>query len=140
MSRKLHVAAWSIMGVATASLTYAIAQAQEAGGEGESKPKHTIEEVMHEAHMAPEGEKSLRDRVLAGDAKPEEQQQLLDLYISLAENKPPKGELDAWKEKTRAVVLSAAKVVVGRKEGAAELKKATVCAACHKDHKPPQEQ
>lgn len=88
--------------------------------------------------MAPEGQKSLRDRVLEGKATPEEKQELLDFYISLAENKAPKGEQADFNEKTGAVVLSAAKIVVGRKDGPDALRKATVCAECHKDHKPPQ--
>jgi hypothetical protein len=89
--------------------------------------------------VAPEGEKSLRDTVLEGQATPEQKQQLLDFYISLAENAPPKGEKDAWEKKTRAVVLGAAMIVVGRETGPDALRKATVCAACHKDHKPPQQ-
>jgi hypothetical protein len=121
-------------------LSYAVARAQQEGQE-EPKPKHEIAEVMHEAHLPPEeGAKSLRDRVLSGDASVEDKAHLLDLYISLAENAPPKGEQEAWDAKTRAIVLSAAKVAVGR-DGAEELlEKATNCAACHKEHKPPQEQ
>lgn len=140
MSKVPQSAGWAFMALIAVGVAYSVVQAQESAPEEKAaKPKHAIEDVMKGAHTAPEGQKSLRDRVLEGNAKPEEQQQLLDFYISLAENEPPKGELAAWKEKTRAVVLSAAKVVVGRKEGAAELKKATDCAACHKEHKPPQE-
>jgi hypothetical protein len=130
-------AGWAVLAALGVGITYTAVQASES--EEAAKPKHEIADVMHSVHVAPEKEKSLRDRVLEGTAKPEEKQQLLDFYISLAENKPPKGELAAWHKKTRAVVLSAAKVVVGREGAAEELKKATDCAACHKDHKPPKE-
>jgi hypothetical protein len=140
MKFKSRLAACSLVAALGASLTYAVARAQE-GDADEPKPKHEIAEVMHGAHLpAEEGAKSLRDRVLGGDATPEEKQELLDLYISLAENKPPKGELEAWQAKTGKILVSAAKVVVGREGAEKELEKATNCMACHKDHKPPQEQ
>ena len=137
MARTLRFAGWSLLTVIALSLTYtAVVMAQEAA---EAKPKHAIKEVMHGAHVAPEGGKSLRDTVLEGKATPEQKQQLLDFYVSLAENEPPKGDKEAWEKKTRAVVIGAAMIVVGRENGADALKKATVCAACHKDHKPPQQ-
>jgi hypothetical protein len=128
---------WPITAVVASSLLYAVSRAAEDAGE--AKPKHTIKEVMHGAHVAKEGEKSLRDIVLGGQATPEQKQQLLDFYISLAENKPPRGELAPYRDKTRAIVLAAAKVVVGREGASDELGKATNCAACHKEHKPPQQ-
>jgi hypothetical protein len=103
----------------------------------QAKPKHAIKEVMQGAHVAPQGEQSLLLRVAAGNASPEEQQQLLDLYISLAENEPPRGELAAFQAKTRPIIIAAAKVVVGREGAGAELRKAVNCAACHREHKPP---
>lgn len=137
MTKMLHLAGWSLSIVLVFGLIHTIVRAAENAEKAE--PKHAIEDVMHGAHLAPEGEKSLRDRVLEGQASAEDKQQLLDLYISLAENKPPKGEAEAWQDKTGAVILAAAKIVVGREGGADDLRKATNCAACHKDHKPPQE-
>lgn len=138
MASTLRFAGWSLLTLMALSFTYtAVVMAQ--GTEEKAKPKHTIKEVMKGAHMpASEGEKSLRDTVLGGKATPEQKQQLLDFYISLAENEPPKGEKEAWDKKTRAVVVGAAMVVVGRDNGIEVLKVATACPACHKDHKPPQ--
>jgi hypothetical protein len=136
MARMLRFTGWSLLTVMAMSFTYtAIARAQ---GAAEAKPKYAIKEVMKGAHVpAKQGDKSLRDIVLGGKATPEQKQQLLDFYISLAENEPPKGDKEAWAKKTNAVVLGAAMVVVGRENGVDALKKATVCAECHKDHKPP---
>ena len=137
MTRRRHLAGWFLLTLLGIGVTFTVVRAQEAQQAAKAKPKHAIKEVMHGAHVAPEGQKSLRDKVLEGNATPEEKQQLLDFYISLAENEPPKGEKQAWHDKTRAVVLGAAMIVVGRENGADALRKATVCAACHKDHKPP---
>jgi len=135
MARAWQLAGWSLLAVFTVGMIHTVVHAQQEAEE--AKPKHAIKEVMQGNHLAPEGGKSLRDRVLAGDASPKEKQQLLDLYISLAENKPPRGELEAFQKKTRAVILAAAKVVVGREGADKELARATNCAACHRDHKPP---
>src|SRR5687768_12914593 len=137
MTRALQPAGCSLLAILACGLIHTMVQAQQTEP---AKPKHTIKEVMHGAHMpAEEGGKSLRDRVIAGDATPEEKQQLLDFYISLAENEPPRGELEAFQKKTRPIVLAAAKVVVGREGAEQELAKAVNCAACHREHKPPQQ-
>ena len=138
MACTLRFAGWSLLTVVALSLTYtAVVRAQ---GAAEAKPKYTIKEVMKQSHTPPkQGEKPLVQLVLAGDATPEQKQKLLDLYISLAENEPPKGDKEAWAKKTAPVILGAAMIVVGRENGADVLKKATVCASCHKDFKPPAE-
>ena len=71
--------------------------------------KHTIKEVMKKAH----GEKLL-NKVVDGSASKEEKDQLLDLYISLIDNKPPKGEPDKWMMNSGRLILAAARVSVGR--------------------------
>ena len=95
-----------------------------------SKPKHTIKEVMQNANKG-----GLLKKVLDGQATPGEKLALLDHYISLLENKPPKGDMDSWNELAGKAALASAKVVVGRQGAPAELKNATNCAACHKVHK-----
>ena len=97
----------------------------------EKKAKHTIKQVMKTAHKD-----GLLKKVTGGSASDADKKQLLDLYISLVENTPPKGEMDSWHVRAGNVTLAAAKVVVGREGAVAELKKATTCAACHKVHKP----
>jgi hypothetical protein len=137
MARTLRFAGWSLLTLIGLGLTYAtVVQAQESTSK--AKPKYSIEDVMEQAHTPPKkGEKPLVQVVLAGDATPEQKQKLLDLYISLAENDPPKGDKEAWAKKTAPVILGAAMVVVGRENGADILKKAANCAACHKEFKPP---
>jgi hypothetical protein len=137
MTRALHLAGGALFAFLACGLIYAGIAAAQDSEDQQPKPMHAIKEVMHGAHVAPEGGKSLRDRVIAGDASPEETHKLLDLYISLAENKPPKGELAEFQKKTRGVILAAAKVAVGREGAGRELARATNCAACHRDHKPP---
>jgi hypothetical protein len=135
MARASNLAGWSLVAVLCFGLIQAAVQAQVPEG---AKPKHAIKDVMKGAHVAPEGGgKSLRDRVIAGDASDEEKRQLLDLYISLLENQPPRGEAEACHQKAGAVALAAAKIVVGREGAEQELTKATNCAACHREHKPP---
>jgi len=137
VARTKHLVGWPLFAVVVVGTTFTALRAQEEANK--PKPKHEIKDVMKGVHVAPKLEKSLRDKVLEGNASAEDKQKLLDLYISLAENDPPKGESDAWQKKTRDVILAAAKIVVGRDGAVEELRVATNCAACHKDHKPPQE-
>ncbi len=92
--------------------------------------KHTIKEVMKQAH----GEKLL-NKVVDGSASKEEKDQLLDLYISLIDNKPPKGESGEWMMNSGRLILAAARVSVGRDGAVDELKAASNCKACHDVHK-----
>lgn len=101
------------------------------GDEEESKKgKHTTKEVMKLAHKD-----GLLKKVSAGDASDEEKKQLLDLYVSMAENEPKKGDAKSWKTLNDAVIVATAKVLVGRDGAVDELKKATNCKACHSVHK-----
>ena len=99
--------------------------AQEA-----AKPKHTIKEVMKTAHKG-----GLMKKVAKGEASADEKKQLVELYESLAANKPPKGDDASWKEKT-AALIAAAKDCAAGKDGAGEaLTRAANCMACHSVHK-----
>jgi hypothetical protein len=85
----------------------------------------------------PQAHKSkLLNKVIDGDASKEEKTKLLDLYIGLYENKPPKGDPASWTQKTGAAVVGAARVVLEQKGAEAKLKAAVNCGACHKEHKP----
>jgi mono/diheme cytochrome c family protein len=96
----------------------------------DAKPKYTIKEVMKSAHKA-----GLPKKVADGKATAEEKKQLVEFYVALAANKPPKGDEASWKEKT-AALLAAAKDAEAGKEGAgAALTKAVNCMACHSAHK-----
>ncbi len=101
--------------------------------QGDDEPKYTIKDVMKMAHQG--GGMSLRAKVLRGQASAEEKEKLVELYTALGENKPPKGEAAAWKERTGAI-LEAAKAVAKGEEGAgAKLERATNCTACHQAHR-----
>ena len=103
-----------------------VALAAEEGG----KPKHTIKEVMNNAHKG-----GLLKKVLEGQASQEEKLVLLDHYISLVESAPPKGDMNSWQELAGKAALASAKVAVGREDAMPELKTATNCKACHDKHK-----
>lgn len=98
--------------------------------EQNDKPKHTIKQVMQDAHKG-----GLLKKVLAEEATPEEKLALLDYYVSLTENQPPKGEPESWRTKTQAILAAGVKVAVGREDGIELLENATTCAACHSVHK-----
>lgn len=116
------------LGALAAVVAGRLAQGDEK--DAEPKPKHTIKEVMKLAHKD-----GLLKKVTDGGASKEDKDKLLDVYISMIENKPPKGELQAWQMKSGMAILAAAKVAVGREGAEAELKKATDCKGCHTDHK-----
>ena len=93
-------------------------------------PKHAIKEIMKEAHG-----KKLLNKVVDGAASKEEKDQLLDLYISMIDNKPGKGEDRSWLMKSGRLILAAARVSVGRDGAEADLKAAADCKGCHEVHK-----
>ena len=74
---------------------------------------------------------SLLNKVADGKASKEEKDKLLDLYISLVDNKPSKGETGAWIMAAGRLTVAAARVSVGREGAEAELKTASNCKACH---------
>lgn len=130
----MRIAAWKKAWAAAlgASVCAASLVSIALAAEDEVKPNHTIKEVMKLAHKKGD---SLLDKVVAGEASAEDKAMLLDLYISLVENTPKKGEADSWQKLAGGLELAAAKVVVGREGATEELKKASDCAACHKPHK-----
>lgn len=111
----------------SAAVGVGVSRAQDAE---ETKPKYEIKQVMQQAHRD-----KLLNKVRDGEATQEEKVKLLDLYISLTESKPPKGEAASWSAKTNAAVVAAAKAVAGRKDASASLMKAVNCGACHRAHR-----
>ena len=102
-------------------------------GAGDDKPKYDIETIMDKAHG--EDNDKLLKKVLEGKADDAEKKELLELYTELGKNKPPKGDAKSWKEKTKALVSATKEVVDGKEAGVKDLKKASNCMACHKEHK-----
>lgn len=112
--------------------------AQHGGGdgakEGEHKAAYTIGEVMEQAHKS-----KLMDKVIEGKASDAEKRKLLDLYLALWDNKPPRGEMESWKAMSGEAIVAAAKVVLDEKGAIDRLETATDCRACHNAHKPPRQ-
>lgn len=119
------------VGVLGALATASVSVAKDK--DKDDKPKYTIEHVMEKAHKG--GAKSLIRKVLSGKASQEEKDKLVEYYTSLPKNKPPKGDLKSWKEKSTALLNAAKEVAAGKDGATAELKKAVNCAACHKVHR-----
>ena len=88
------------------------------------KDKITIKVVMQKAMKG-----GLCKKVASGEANAEEKKQLVEYFTALTKLEPPKGEADAWKTRTKAL-LDAAKADDG-----AALKKAADCGSCHGEFK-----
>jgi hypothetical protein len=94
------------------------------------KPAYDIKEVMKAAHKD-----GLLKKVTDGHADKKEKEKLLELYTALWDNTPAHGEKGSWTEKTGALVVAAAKVVLGQDGAMDALKAASNCKACHDVHK-----
>ncbi|MFN6104289.1 MAG: hypothetical protein ACK5TO_02965 [Planctomycetaceae bacterium] len=90
----------------------------------DEKPKYTTKQVMKFFK-----EEKLNEKFLKGEISKEETQKLVDGFTAMGQQKPPKGDEKAWKEKTDAL-LKATKD--GNKEA---FGKAVNCGACHGMHK-----
>ncbi|HVR76397.1 MAG TPA: hypothetical protein VMT52_18860 [Planctomycetota bacterium] len=98
--------------------------------EVEKRAKYPIKQVMKEAHKD-----GLWKKVTEGKGSKEEKARLLELYTSLWDNAPPKGDEASWTKKTGTVVVAAAKVLLEQDKAVDELKGAVNCKACHDTHK-----
>lgn len=98
----------------------------------EEKPKHTIKKVMAKVFK---GKTALLAKVSKGTATDEEKKAFIGYLKALPKNTPKKGDAESWKLKTAALIKAGEAVVKGDEGGAAALKKAANCAACHKVHK-----
>jgi hypothetical protein len=101
--------------------------------EKKDEEKVPIKEVMQKAHKAG----LLKDLVVKDAASEEQKAELLKLYKALAANKPPKGDEESWKTKTKALIDAAQAAVDGKEGAGAMLMRASNCKACHDAHKPP---
>ena len=117
--------AFLALGLLVASTAFLFAQDSD-----EPKAKYTIKQVMKQAHS-----QKLLNKVVDGKASKEEKDKLLDLYLSMLENKPNKGEQQSWIMKSGRLMWGAAAVAVGREGAEGFLKEASNCKACHSVHK-----
>lgn len=96
----------------------------------DEKPKYTIKEVMKIAHKD-----GLLKKVASGKADKEEAEKLVELYVALCQNDPPKGDKEAWVKRCKGIVEAAKNAAAKKKGAAGELGKATNCKACHSEHR-----
>jgi hypothetical protein len=111
--------------------------AGSAGEKGAKAPKYTIKDVMKKAH----DEGGLLEKVGEGTASAKEKAQLLELYVALHDNAPPKGDKAKWAKATQAMV-DAAKAVADSKDDKDQapikaLVKLVNCKNCHTEFKAP---
>jgi len=112
-----------------------VSSAEEKKEEKKDGPQ-AIKAIMKKFHSAPKGEDPICKMFLTGKASDDNIKLIIVAYEDLGKNKPPKGEEEAWKKKT-AALLSAAKDLAAKKDGAMDAYKTAVnCMACHTDHRP----
>lgn len=125
--RKLFVATLALLGLG-------MFLASDAAGptpDEKDKPSVSIMDIMTKAH----GRNGLRKKFMDGQASKEEKDELLNLYVELGKNKPPKGDGASWKKRTDAIV-KATKDTIDNKSGAKNrFANATRCKDCHDQHK-----
>jgi cytochrome c553 len=110
----------------------AVAHSSAAGQDKDETPKYTIKEVMKKG----QNKGGLYMKVLSGKASDADAKTLLEMYQSLAKQKPPAGDADSWKTKTTALIEGAQLYVDGKKDdGLAKMRDAGNCMNCHKVHK-----
>jgi hypothetical protein len=95
-----------------------------AGEKGE--PKYKIKEVMNEIMKS-----QLGPKVFKGEGTKEETKKVLDYFVELHKNNPPKGDKDAWAKVTQTLVDTAKKIEAGEEKGSVKLGKLINCGACH---------
>jgi hypothetical protein len=125
-----------VFGLAVVALGLFGAGAFYAADKDKEEPKYSIKQVMSQAHRRPDkATPTLADKVLNGKADKEEQAKLLELYTALGANKPPKGDPDAWKDRTTTIAAAIKDVMEGKDGADVDLRKALNCKGCHSSHK-----
>lgn len=104
-------------------------------GSALAEDKLSISDVMKQAHGG--GQNSLLNKATRANASKEDKEKLLSLYKALAENTPPMGDANSWKEKTSALVKAAEAHVKGEQGSGQKLRQAANCMACHNAHRRP---
>ena len=132
-------AAVAVMGGATLMLP-------SSGADDKKEP--TIKEIMTKAHkggnsLIQEVAKDLKQKQPDWADVQEKSKELVSLGTSLGKNTPPKGDQASWDKLTQQYLVNAKALedAAENKDQAAALaahkKLTTMCAACHKAHKPP---
>ncbi len=99
-----------------------------------AEDKLSISDVMKQAHGG--GQNSLLNKATGPNAAKEDKEKLLSLYKALAENEPPKGDANSWKEKTSNLIKAAEANLKGEQGAGQKVRQAANCMACHRVHRP----
>jgi cytochrome c556 len=98
-----------------------------------AEDNNPIKEAMNFAHKAPKGEKKLNEKIADGTAVEADIKKALELYKAMADTKPPKGDVVAFKERTNKLVKATEEVLAKNPSGVEHYKAAVDCKACHSD-------
>ena len=96
------------------------------------KASLSIEQIMEDGFK---GKESLSARISKGQGNEADFKKMAMLTKELALNKPSKGDLASWTEKTRALQAAADSLVAGKPGALDGFKSAVNCKACHSVHK-----
>ena len=116
--------------IAGAVAVFSLALLLEASQGQEKKAKYEIKEVMKQAMKG-----GLAKKVAEGKATEAEKKQLVDLFVALHENNPPRGEKGAWEKATLALVDASKAAEKGDDKAGKAIAKLINCANCHKQFK-----
>jgi hypothetical protein len=100
-----------------------------------AESEDSIKGFMKSCHKAPKGVDPICKKAVQGTASPEEIKRLIAGYKMMAKEKPEKGDLASWKEKTAALVKTSSALLKNTDEARAAYKQAVDCKACHSVHK-----
>jgi hypothetical protein len=122
-------------GVAVLSLMLVLGVNSAGEKDKKAEPKYTIKEVMKKAH----DDEGLLEKVQEGKATAKEKKELVELYVALHDNTPPKGDKAKWAKVTQSLVDTAKAIDDGKDEKMAikTLTKLVNCKNCHGEFKAP---
>jgi hypothetical protein len=111
-------------------LVLGVNMAGEKDKKDKTDAKYKIADVMKEIMKSGLGKK-----VFAGEGSKEENKKVLEYFIELHKNTPPKGEKDTWNKVTQTLVDTAKKIEAGEEKGSKKLAAIINCTFCHKTFK-----
>jgi hypothetical protein len=115
--------------LATFALVLLLSSSSDAGKDKDKseEPKYKIKEVMKKAMAG-----GLCKKCATGKGSDEEKKQLVEMFVALCANTPPKGEKDDWVKITKQLADAAKAVAAGKDdEAGAKLGKLVNCKECH---------
>jgi len=122
-------------GVAMLALTLVLGVNSAGEKDKKAEPKYTIKQVMMKAH----DDDGILSKVQEGTATAKEKKELVELYVALHDNAPPKGDKAKWAKVTQSLVDTAKDIDAGKDEQTAvkTLSKLANWKACHSEFKAP---